>query len=68
MHNLVVQWSRIHLPVQGTQVPSMVQKLHMPHGATKPGAATTEPQTREATDCKEKPEHCNQGAAPADSN
>ena len=40
--SLVVQWLRIHLPMQGTQVQSLVWKDLMCHGATKPSAMTTE--------------------------
>ena len=32
--SLVVQWTRIHLPMQGTQVQSLVQKNSTCHGAT----------------------------------
>ena len=34
--SLVVQWLRIHLPMQGTQVRSLVQEDLTCHGATKP--------------------------------
>ena len=34
--SLVVQWFRIHLPIQGTQVRSLVQEDSICHGATKP--------------------------------
>ena len=34
--SLVVQWLRIHLPVQGTQVRSLVLEYHTCCGATKP--------------------------------
>ena len=33
--SLVVQWMRIHLPIQGTQVQSLVQEDSTCHGATK---------------------------------
>ena len=33
--SLVVQWLRIHLPMQGTQVLSLVQEDLTCHGATK---------------------------------
>ena len=33
---LVAQWIRIHLPVQGTQVRSLVQEYSTCLGATKP--------------------------------
>ena len=33
---LIVQWSRIHLPMQGTQVWSLVWEDSTCHGATKP--------------------------------
>ena len=41
--SLVVQWLRIHLPMQGTQVQSLAQEDPTCHGATKPCATTTEP-------------------------
>ena len=34
--SLVVQLLRIHLPMQGTQVPALVQEDPTCHGATKP--------------------------------
>ena len=34
--SLVVQVIRIHLPIQGTQVQSLVQEDSISHGATKP--------------------------------
>ena len=34
--SLVAQWIRIHLPMQGTWVRSLVQKDPTCHGATKP--------------------------------
>ena len=34
--SLVVQWLRIHLPMQATQVPALVQEDPTCHGATKP--------------------------------
>ena len=34
--SLVVQWLRVHLPVQGTQVQSLVWKDPTCHRATKP--------------------------------
>ena len=34
--SLVVQWLRIHLPMQGTQVRALVQEDPTCHGATKP--------------------------------
>ena len=34
--SLVVQWLRIHLPTQGTRVPSLVQEDPTWGGATKP--------------------------------
>ena len=34
--SLVVQWLRIHLPMQGTQVRALVQEDHTCHRATKP--------------------------------
>ena len=34
--SLVVQWLRIHLPVQGTQEPSLVWEDSTRQGATKP--------------------------------
>ena len=34
--SLVVQWLRIHLPGQGTQVRSLVQEDPTCHGATRP--------------------------------
>ena len=33
---LVVEWLRIHLPVQGTQVQSLVQEDSTCHGPTRP--------------------------------
>ena len=33
---LVVQWLRIHLPMQGARVPSLVWEDSIYHGATKP--------------------------------
>ena len=35
-NSLVVQWLRIHLPMQGTQVRSLVQEDPTCRGATKP--------------------------------
>ena len=35
-NSLVVQWSRIHLAMQGTLVPSLVWKDLTCHGATEP--------------------------------
>ena len=40
--SLVVQWLRIHLPMQGTQIWSLVEEDSICHGAAKPAAATTE--------------------------
>ena len=34
--SLVVQWLRIHLPMQGTWVRALVQEDPTCHGATKP--------------------------------
>ena len=34
--SLMVQWLRIHLPMQGTQVQSQVQEDPTGHGAAKP--------------------------------
>ena len=34
--SLVVQWLRIHLPMKGTQVQSLVQEDSTGYGATKP--------------------------------
>ena len=34
--SLAVQWLRIYLPVQGTQVQSLVREDPTCHGATKP--------------------------------
>ena len=34
--SLVAQWLRIHLPMQGTRVQSLVQEDPTCHGATKP--------------------------------
>ena len=34
--SLVVQWLRIHLPMQGTRVRALVQEDPMCYGATKP--------------------------------
>ena len=34
--SLVVQWLRIHLPMQGTQVRSLAQEFFTCHRATKP--------------------------------
>ena len=34
--SLVVQWLRIHLPMQETQVQALVQEDPTCHGATKP--------------------------------
>ena len=34
--SLVVQWLRIHLPVQGTWVRALVREDPTGHGATKP--------------------------------
>ena len=41
--SLVVQWLRIRLPMQGTQVQALVREDPTCHGATKPVATTTEP-------------------------
>ena len=40
--SLVVQWPRIPLPVQGTQVRSLLQEDSTRHGATSLCATTTE--------------------------
>ena len=40
---MVVQWLRIHLPMQGTRVPSLVREEPRCFRTTKPGATTTEP-------------------------
>ena len=34
--SLVVQWLRIHVPMQGTRIRSLVQEDPTCHGATKP--------------------------------
>ena len=39
--SLVVQWIKIHLPIQGTWVGSLVQEDPTCHGATKPWTAPT---------------------------
>ena len=38
----VVQWIRIHLPMQGTRVQSLVREGLACHGAAAPGATVTE--------------------------
>ena len=40
--SLVVQWLRIHLPVQGTQVQSLVREDPTCHRAAKPCATITD--------------------------
>ena len=74
--SLVVQWIRICLPMQGTQVRSLVWEDFTCCGATEayvpqllspraanywsPSASSTGSPTREATDYNEKPLHCNE--------
>ena len=41
--SLVAQWIRIHLPMQGTQVPALVREDPTCRRATSPCATTTEP-------------------------
>ena len=41
--SLVAQWLRIHLPMQETRDPALVQEDPTCRGATKPCATTTEP-------------------------
>ena len=54
--SFVVQWLRIHIAVQGTLVPSLVQEDPSCHGATKPMCATTEAFVARARDLQqEKP-------------
>ena len=70
--SLVVQWLRIHLPMQRTQVRSLVQEDPTCHGATSPfhhnhepvlqspGAKITEAtHQNEKGHCNKKPEHHN---------
>ena len=66
---LLVQWLRIHLPIKGTLVQSLVQKNATCHGQLSPCATTTEPMLQSAcsatrSHCSEKPMHCNQRIAP----
>ena len=70
----MVQWLRIRLPMQGTQVQSLVREDPTCHGATKPGChnywspqpqllkpARLEPVLRhERGHRDEKPAHCNE--------
>ena len=72
--SLVVQWVRIHLPMRGTWVHSLVQEDPVCHGATKPrshsywacGAQWLRPKPLQPELCKKrgprnkKPERCNQ--------
>ena len=44
--SLMVQWLRIHLPVQGTWIQSLIQEDSTSQGATKPMHHTTEPKSR----------------------
>ena len=61
----MVLWLRIHLPVQGTQVRSLVQEDSACCGAPKPVCHDSWAQAREPlfcnkrSHCSEKPEHCN---------
>ena len=62
--SLVVQWLRIHLPTQGTQVWSLVWEDYTCQGATKPVSTTSGPCPREPMLCSkrsqynEKPTYC----------
>ena len=44
--SLVAQWIRIHLPMQGTWVQSLVQEDSTCHKATKPVGQTTDLSSR----------------------
>ena len=61
--SLVVQWLRIHLPMQVTQVPFLVWEDSMCCRATKPMYPRAMRSHR-----NEKPKHCNQREAPAHRN
>ena len=58
--SLVVHWIRIHLPMQGTRVQSLVQEDSTCHGATKPvghGCRSPHPERTQASQ-QEKPPQC----------
>ena len=63
--SVVVQWSRICLPMQGTWVQSLAQKIPHAMGQLSPCATTTEPVSLEPALCNvrshhdEKPADCN---------
>ena len=58
--SLVVQWVRIHLPLQGTRFNPQYGKI--PHAIEQLNqcTATTEPELYKTIHCNEKPGHCNQ--------
>ena len=53
----MVQWLRIHLPMQPTQVWSLVQEDPICQRATKPVHPTIEPSCLEPVPQQEKPPH-----------
>ena len=67
--SLVVQWLRIRLSMQGTQVQSLIREGPTCHGATEPvpnyrahvlqllKPVCLEPMLRKRSHCKEKPTH-----------
>ena len=56
--SLVVQWVRIHLLTQETQVQSLVWEDPTCRGATKPVLLNLRVSTLEPVLCNEKPAHC----------
>ena len=60
--SLVVQLLRIKIPVQRTQVPSLVRETKIPHvlGQLSPDATTIEPACSGALTQLQKPSHHNQ--------
>ena len=53
--SLVVQWLRIRLPMEGTQVQSLVGEDSTCWGAAKPVGLNSEPALHERNHCNEKP-------------
>ena len=69
--SLMVEWAGIHLPMQGTQVRSMVQRIPRAVGQLSPCTTTTEPERLEPmpwskrSHTNEKPAHGNRRVVPA---
>ena len=58
--SLFVQWLRVRLPMQGTQVQSLVQEDSTCFGATTKACALVPTLCRKRSQCNEKPGHCSQ--------